>query len=303
MEKLSNFPDFESQATILFEQWMKDKKSAMRSEDLLLELTHHREIQNGLVEYVSYLADDIPKEFSEELDSLPLFDPKETNKYFTNSRRIQLGASAGMHSPIIEKILQDPEGFRHLTALIHGVIAFINRERENNENLLADVEFFVENLDYIQRHQNDCPKIVLHSMCYTMETLLCAMIEKLLRIIYTALNKNQKEDSNEDNGKDSEKDSEKNDQKSPRKKKVHSLGQYLGDESVKKFFGEKHSLNLQYFLSNANGIGFNIRNELAHHNNLNKEKLTPKFVYLLIWLFTDVLNTTLWHFLKKQRIR
>lgn len=301
MEKQSNFHDFENHAAILFEQWMKDKKNGMRPEDLLLELTHHREIQNGLVdEYVSYLADDIPKEFSEELDSLSLFAPKETNKYFTNRRRIQLSASAGMHSPIIERILQNPEGFRQLLASIHGTIAFINRETNNNEDLLADVEFFVENWDYIQKHQNDCPDIVLHSMCYTMETLLCAMIEKLLRIIYTKLNKDQKEDSNKDNRKDSEKDSEENDQKPPKKKKPHSLGQFLGDESVKKFLGEKHTLNLQYFLSNANGIGFNIRNELAHHNNLNKEKLTPKFVYLLLWLFTDVLNTTLWHFLKQQ---
>lgn len=302
MEKQSNFPDFEIQATILFEQWMKDKKSGMRSEDLLLELTHHREIQNGLVEHVSYLADDIPKEFSEELDSLPLFDPKETNKYFTNRRRIQLSASAGVHSPIMEKTLQDTEGFRLLMALIHAVIFFLNEESTNHENILADVEFFVENWEYIQKHHHDCSKIVLHSMCYTMETLLCAMIEKLLRIIYTELNKDQKEDSNKDNGKDSGKDSEKNDQKPPRKKKLHSLGQYLGDESVKKFFGEKHTLNLQYFLSNANGIGFNIRNELAHHNNLSKEKLTLKFVYLLLWLFTDILNSTLWHFLKKQRI-
>ena len=180
MEKQSNFPDFEIQATILFEQWMKDKKSGMRSEDLLLELTHHREIQNGLVEHVSYLADDIPKEFSEELDSLPLFDPKETNKYFTNRRRIQLSASAGVHSPIMEKTLQDTEGFRLLMALIHAVIFFLNEESTNHENILADVEFFVENWEYIQKHHHDCSKIVLHSMCYTMETLLCAMIEKLL---------------------------------------------------------------------------------------------------------------------------
>ena len=300
MKRQSNFPDFENQANILFEQWISNKKNNMRPEYLLLELTHHRDILDGVVEYISYLADDIPKEFSEELDSLPLFDPKETDKYFTNRRRIQLSASAGMHSPIIERILQDPEGFRQLLASIHGTIAFINRESDNHENILADFEFFVENLDYIQKHQDDCPDIVLHSMCYTMETLLCAMIEKLLRIIYTELNKDQEEESNEDNRKDSEKDSEKNDQKPQKKRKLHSLGQFLGDESIKEFFGKIHTLNLQYFLSKANGIGSNIRNELAHHKNINKEKLTPKFVYLLLWLFTDVLNTTLWHFLKKQ---
>jgi hypothetical protein len=129
-------------------------------------------------------------------------------------------------------------------------------------------------------------------MCYTIESLTCAIIEKLLRIAYVNESKNIPEEK-DDKTKKGDKNKNKN-------KSGKTLGTLLWDKKIEQIFNYDHLKSLQFLLSESNGIGLNIRNSLAHWKNIDKEMLTPLFVSRMLWLFTDVLNTVLLYFLKQQ---
>ena len=133
----------------------------------------------------------------------------------------------------------------------------------------------IENLECFHQNQGNFPEIAIHSMCYTIDVIICALIEKLLRIIFVISRKNK--------GLDSAKASEK------------SIGNLL-ELTQKDFLGDIHTHNLQRFLHKFNKAGLNLRNNLAHCNDINKDMLTAEFTYFLFWLFTDVLNTVFLYF-------
>lgn len=54
--------------------------------------------------------------------------------------------------------------------------------------------------------------------------------------------------------------------------------------------------SLKYFLLNNGaykGIGYNLRNDFAHLNNINEKTLTINKVYGSFFIFLDILNTIL----------
>ena len=81
-----------------------------------------------------------------------------------------------------------------------------------------------------------------------------------------------------------------------------TLGELLSTSNIKmvEVFGEIHIKNLSFFLQQVppSKIGNNIRNSLAHWANISRKELTPMFVSKMLWLFTDILNTLLWYYLK-----
>jgi hypothetical protein len=277
----SDFP-----AKILFKAWMEDKEGGVAPEIRLIALTHYRNHEKG--EYVAYLANEIPDEFSKELDSLTLFNPKETNEYFTNRRVAQLNVDSMMHTKITNEIIRNQKGLLEYMALIHGAINLILEDSNNDKKWLQDVQFLFHNLEYIRQNSDKIPEIVIQSMCYTADMLLCSWIEKLLKI--ACLDKRKELP-------------QKGTKKKQQDKDKLTLGWWLNEkeEAAVEILGETHMKNLQKFLAKYNGVGFNYRNSLAHWDNINKEMLKPIFVSKMLWLFTDVLNTVFVYFLEKRK--
>ena len=247
-------------------------------------------LENGYLSQMDFDAatdaDEIPDEFSQELDSLSLFDPQETNKYFTNRRIAQLKSEDKMHTELTNEIIQNQKGLHEYMALIHGAINLILEESKNDKKWLQDVKFLFCNLEYMRQNSDKIPEIVIQSMCYTADMLLCSLIEKLLKI--ACLDK--RKELPQKNAKKKQQDEDK-----------LTLGWWLNEkeEAAVEILGETHMKNLQKFLAKYNGVGFNYRNSLAHWDNINKEMLKPIFVSKMLWLFTDVLNTVLLYFLDK----
>ena len=283
MDDQNTKSDHKFQVTYFLERWIKNLNQNLPLEEQLLEITHHKEIKNGVVEYISYLADDIPEKLIKDLNSILPCDIPKTDEHFTLGRELQLMGYSVMYSGIIDGIMSRHEGLHKYITSIQDTISFIHKASNENENLLKDVEFLHENLEYIIKKQDTCLGIVLHSMCYTMESLICAMIEKLLRIMCI-------------NGCDSIHKEKKNGK--TKDKSELTLGKLLWNETIEKLFNYTHLKNLKFFLSKSNGIGLEYRNSLAHWNNVDKEKLNLLFVYFLLWLFTDVLNTVFLYFRK-----
>ncbi len=65
-------------------------------------------------------------------------------------------------------------------------------------------------------------------------------------------------------------------------------------------FGKTHIKNLSFFLQQtaSTNVGQNIRNRLAHWANISPSLINISFVAKTLWLFTDILNTIFWYFLK-----
>ena len=287
MTDQENILNFNFPAKSLAELWCKE--SYVPPEFRLFELTHYRTSVNGEIKYISYLADEIPDEFSQELDSLSLFDPQETNKYFTNRRIAQLKSEDKIHTELTNEIVQNKKGLGEYMALIHAAINLILEDSNNDKKWLEDVQFLFDNLKYMHQNSDKSPEIVIQSMCYAADMLIFSWIEKLLRIACLDKRKSLPE-------------KEREEQEVKQKENILTLGNWLNENNKVsvELLGEAHIKNLKKFLSKYGGVGFNYRNSLTHWDNINKEMLKPIFVSKMLWLFTDVLNTVLSYFLDKR---
>lgn len=127
---------------------------------------------------------------------------------------------------------------------------------------------------------NNCKSIaasrniqVERSVCYGTSMFICALIEKILRMIYVKLKR--------------EIDYVEID-------KI-TLGDLLNDknELMTKVFGCYELKHLRYFLltDGENRIGKNYRNSLAHYSSIKLESINIVFVSELMFLFTDVVSS------------
>lgn len=266
----------------LFKKWEKNMTQASSPKEEFLALTHLKEIKNGVVEYVSYLVD-APKKTSE--------DSNKDENFITREHETLLVAHSLVHSKIIDRTFIHSEDLHQYTVSVKDVISSINKMAKNDEKSAEIFDFLTENLEYLQKNHT-CPYIVLHSMCYTMEILIFALIEKFLRIICTDKS-NEMPKENSDNVKKKEK---------KRKKDLSqmSLGDLLWDKRIEEIFTQTHLTNLRYFLSTCSQAGLDLRNDFIHCKDFDIDKLIPDFVYNLLYLFTDVLNTAHLYFLSKQ---
>ncbi len=109
---------------------------------------------------------------------------------------------------------------------------------------------------------------------------LCAFSEKILRILYLHLTKDE--------------------EYIPVHKATFGELLVVGNAYIKDVFGENHIKNLSFFLQRIPplDIGQNIRNSLAHWVDVSTSEMTPVFVARMLWIFTDILNTVFWYCLK-----
>lgn len=127
---------------------------------------------------------------------------------------------------------------------------------------------------------HDADEKTMHSLCYGAAMFICALSEKLLRLFYMSLIKDSLY--------------------VPINKAT--LGDLLSEsnDDILNVFGFHHIKGLSFFLMQTpqKNVGYNIRNNLAHWSNISTDLLSPTFVAQLLWLFTDILNTVFWYFLK-----
>lgn len=116
-------------------------------------------------------------------------------------------------------------------------------------------------------------KTIVQTQCYGAAMFACALIEKVMRIAYQRI--------------------AKNDKYIPIEKAT--LGEMLSTNNpyFVAIFGEYHLKNLSYYLTHIppEKIGRNYRNALAHWADITVDTLEPFLVYKLLWLLCDVMVT------------
>ena len=125
----------------------------------------------------------------------------------------------------------------------------------------------------------------MHGMCYGASMYTCALSEKLLRLLYLHLARDELY--------------------IPINKATIGELLVVNNSYLVDIFGENHIKNLSFFLQRTppSNIGQNIRNSLAHWANVSTEAMTPVLVAKMLWIFTDILNTVFWYCLKNESER
>lgn len=259
------------------EEIINEWKNIENWELRLLYLTHDHVETDGQVSFISRL-DKKPDSKSSIMDLFSTNIP--TDDYYTISHQQLLSINGSIGTGTIIGILREKDTLREYYSLILSAIEFISEQMHaDSEGLEEDAEQLISMVQLIVDNHDAEPK-VMHSFCYGAAMFTCAFLEKLLRSFYISLIKER--------------------QYVPINKVT--LGELLNEsnDDIVKIFGEDHLKGLSFFLMQTpqKSIGHNIRNNLAHWSNLSVNVLTPTFVARTLWLFTDILNTVFWHFLK-----
>lgn len=200
----------------------------------------------------------------------------QTDDFFTTSHQLNLSATANLLNAIFIEILCDKEALKiYLKKLNYFVLFICKKTSIDTENLQQDTELLLNTIQLVAQNMNN-NEMTLRPLCYGASMYCSALTEKLLRIFYRYLVKDETYIP------------------------VYqiTLEKLLDTKQADKLasaFGENHIKNLSFFLRQVNGVGENIRNSLAHLSGISTEKFTPIFVAKVLWLFTDVLNTIFWY--------
>lgn len=272
IEKGQSF-QYEIPVEEIVNQWKKTENWERR----LLNLTHDPKVDNGTFLCISRLS-------KEPEAKRPLIDFVSTNvptdDFFTMRHQQMLSVIASLGTgTMIEIVRRQDTLIDYLNLVASAVTLIIKQLNAEGEQLQQDVEMLSALLQIVANNlgiNND----VLHGMCYGASMFICALSEKLLRILYMNLAKDEKY--------------------VPINKAT--LGELLvvSNSHMLDVFGENHIKNLSFFLqrSTPSNVGHNIRNSLAHWSNISVSAMTPFFVAQMLWVFTDILNTVFWHCLK-----
>ena len=164
--------------------------------------------------------------------------------------------------------------------LVASAVQLISEQLNvEGEQLQQDVGMFSALVQLVANNleiSNDATR----GMCYGASMYTCAFSEKLLRVLYLHLAKDERY--------------------IPINKAT--IGELLVESNthMADIFGENHVKNLSFFLQRMapSNVGQNIRNTLAHWANVSTEAMTPFFVAKMLWIYTDILNTVFWYCLK-----
>lgn len=254
-------------------RWKKTENWEVR----LLSITHDLQSGEDALTCVSRLS-------REPEVKHPLFDLVSTNvptdDFFTMSHQQMLSIMASVGTGTMIGILRKQDTLMDYLNLVASAVQLISDQlgvegeqlQKDGGMLLAMVQLIANNLEI----KNDA----VHGMCYGASMYTCAFSEKLLRVLYKHLAK---------------------DEKYVPLNNV-TIGLLLDDNNsyMVDVFGKNHIRNLSFFLQQTKpaSIGQNIRNSLAHWANISTEAMTPIFVAKMLWIFTDILNTVFWYCLK-----
>lgn len=257
----------------IVEQWKATKKWGLR----LLSITHAFSVVDGRYFCVSRI-DTQPEPKSSLMDLVGTNIP--TDDYYTMSYQQALSVCASIETGTVLGIIHEQETASEYYSLLSSSVKYISDKLyAENEELERDIEQLITMVQLVIGN-HDADEKTMHSLCYGAAMFICALSEKLLRLFYMSLIKDSLY--------------------VPINKAT--LGDLLSEsnDDILNVFGFHHIKGLSFFLMQTpqKNVGYNIRNNLAHWSNISTDLLSPTFVAQLLWLFTDILNTVFWYFLK-----
>ena len=257
----------------IISRWKKTENWEVR----LLSLTHDLKSDEDALTCVSRLS-------REPEAKHPLFDLVSTNvptdDFFTMSHQQILSIMASVGTGTMIGILRDQDTLLDYLNLVASAVQLIAEQLNvEGEQLQQDVGMLSALVQLVSNNlevSNDATR----GMCYGASMYTCAFSEKILRILYLLLAKDERY--------------------IPINKTTFGELLVVSNTHMVDIFGENHVKNLSFFLQRTapSNVGHNIRNTLAHWANVSTEAMTPFFVAKMLWIFTDILNTVFWYCLK-----
>lgn len=234
----------------------------------LLLLTHYPQRVETGIQWTSQLSYASERTF---LDCVGTNFP--TDEFFTASHQQNLRESAQKEMFKMAEVIKDQQKLTDYFQAVNAVISFIAKELgADEERLLKDAEMAFTSIQLIAVNK-DADAVPLSAICYGASMYLCAFSETLLRRLYIYLARNE--------------------QYIPVNRAT--LGDMLAESNshIVDVFERNHVMNLAFFFlrDQRSNIGENIRNSLAHWDNVSPSAINPALVTKILWLFTDILNT------------
>lgn len=257
----------------IISRWKKTENWEVR----LLSITHDLKSDEDALTCVSRLSREPETKHS-------LFDLVSTNvptdDFFTMSHQQTLSIMVSVGTGTMIGILRNQDTLMDYLNLVASAVQLISEQLNvEGEQLQQDVGMFSALVQLVANNleiSNDATR----GMCYGASMYTCAFSEKLLRVLYLHLAKDERY--------------------IPINKAT--IGELLVESNthMADIFGENHVKNLSFFLQRMapSNVGQNIRNTLAHWANVSTEAMTPFFVAKMLWIYTDILNTVFWYCLK-----
>ena len=257
----------------IISRWKKTENWEVR----LLSITHDLKPEEEAITCISRLSREPETKHS-------LFDLVSTNvptdDFFTMSHQQMLSIMASVGTGTMIGILRNQDTLIDYLNLVASAVQLIAEQLNvEGEQLQQDVGMISGLLQLVANNleiSNDATR----GTCYGASMFTCAFSEKLLRILYLHLAKDE--------------------QYIPINKATIGELLLVSNSHIVGIFGENHVKNLSFFLQRTppSNVGQNIRNALAHWANVSAEAMTPFFVAKMLWIFTDILNTVFWYCLK-----
>lgn len=202
--------------------------------------------------------------------------------FFTSSHQQWLSLSENVSGALIAGLLQKNETATDFFNILASIASYYgDLTNSKKEGLQQDIDMLINMLRLISELKK-VDKTIVQTQCYGAAMFACALIEKVMRIAYQRI--------------------AKNDKYIPIEKAT--LGEMLSTNNpyFVAIFGEYHLKNLSYYLTHIppEKIGRNYRNALAHWADITVDTLEPFLVYKLLWLLCDVM-VTLILFFERQR--
>ena len=243
----------------------------------LLSITHDLKSEEDTLTFVSRLSME-PETKHSLLDFVSTNVP--TDDFFTMSHQQTLSIMASVGTGTMIGILRNQDTLMDYLNLVASAVQLISEQLNvEGEQLLQDVGMFSALVQLVANNleiSNDATR----GMCYGASMYTCAFSEKLLRVLYFHLAKDERY--------------------IPINKATIGELLVVSNTHIVDIFGENHVKNLSFFLQRTapSNVGQNIRNTLAHWVNVSTEAMTPFFVAKMLWIYTDILNTVFWYCLK-----
>lgn len=259
----------------IVDRWKATKEWELR----LLSITHNHKIENGNVEMISRLCDEnrIKSGF---IDMVSTNVP--TDEYFTLSHQEGLSLLSNILSSTVIGIICEPETLMDYLQQITTAMNYISENiNGDDEQLNKDVHYLINQIKFIADNKHNSDAVNL--LCYGASMFTLSLAEKLMRMTYMAL--------------------VKNDIYVPTNKATFGDLLNEGNKYLVDMFGLDHIRCLSFFIiqTKDNKIGLNLRNSLAHWNSISSEQMDLRFFARCLWLYTDIMNTIFWFYLKREQ--
>lgn len=255
----------------ILELWEKTKEWEIK----LLSITHNFE---GETKKIKSRLSRYEKDENKILHSL--IRDEKIDDYFTYDHKMKISISMSVGMATIMAIYNKSRD--EFIRLIISEINFLS-QMLNNEAINKDVKRMLVSVDMVLNN-SEKQSIVQESLLYNASIQICACIEKLIRLAYIEIFKD--------------------DIYIPLK--IATLGSLISckQEKWKEIFDYNQLQTIGYYLISLGDkeIGFNYRNRLAHLEDEISDFLQIETIGELLYLFTDVANTVFAYYLNKNEI-